>query len=149
MILEVTFTSFKCMTGCGDSDAGSAAPIPPGSVPSATTAIGSLPTGAPVPSSPSGPLSPLNPNNNSSNNSGNSNGICTTRRIRKSWQELSGQERTTFINALHSLKQMPSIQGRSNRYEDFVADHGDATRHAHSNVGPVCRLPACAPSHSP
>ena len=104
----------------------SAGPIPPAASPTVTS--GALPSGAPLPSNPSAPFPP------SSNNNNNGNGVCSTRRVRKSWQELSGQEKSTFINALRTMKQMPSIRNRVNRYEDFVAEHGDATRHAHSNV---------------
>ncbi|KAJ3101358.1 hypothetical protein HDU97_001399 [Phlyctochytrium planicorne] len=52
------------------------------------------------------------------------NPACNTPRSRKDFRDLSENEQNTFMNAMNTLHQIPSLLGRRNRYHDYVALHG-------------------------
>ncbi|KAJ3206571.1 hypothetical protein HDU67_008092 [Dinochytrium kinnereticum] len=56
---------------------------------------------------------------------------CTTPRVRKDIRDLSDAERKVFFDALNTLNRIPSLMGRRNRYQDYVASHGAGGRWFH------------------
>ncbi|KAI9141901.1 hypothetical protein BKA69DRAFT_1038209 [Paraphysoderma sedebokerense] len=62
-------------------------------------------------------------------------GNCQQVVLRKEWRECTEQEKRLFIDALQRLRQKPSQNGQSSRYEDFVHWHVEASSYAHG--GPL------------
>ncbi|KAJ3206570.1 hypothetical protein HDU67_008091 [Dinochytrium kinnereticum] len=56
---------------------------------------------------------------------------CTVPRVRKDIRDLSDAERRVFFDALNTLNRLPSLMGRRNRYQDYVASHGAGGRWFH------------------
>ena len=81
------------------------------------------------------PAEPSVPSSIPSNNPvPNQNGqICSNPRIRKSWTELSNEEKSRFVNAVTQIKSKPpQTSSATNRYEDFVITHDLYKSRAHN-----------------
>ncbi|KAI8840440.1 hypothetical protein BJ741DRAFT_597318 [Chytriomyces cf. hyalinus JEL632] len=51
-------------------------------------------------------------------------GACSSTTNRKDLRDLSDTDKATFFKALETLRTIPSLLGRENRYQDYVVFHG-------------------------
>ncbi|TPX75888.1 hypothetical protein CcCBS67573_g02855 [Chytriomyces confervae] len=51
-------------------------------------------------------------------------GACSSTANRKDLRDLSDTDKATFFKALETLRTIPSLLGRENRYQDYVVFHG-------------------------
>jgi tyrosinase len=67
--------------------------------------------------------------------------------VRKRVSNLSAAEKTAFVNAVLELKQQPSLEGTTSRYDDFVAVHMHSMMPAPGTKGWAHQGPAFLPWH--
>lgn len=79
----------------------------------------------------------------------NSTGTCTPEnvRVRKLFENLTGEERIAYTSALNCLMQLPAktpsalAEGAKTRYDDFVVAHINQTLTIHGTVSQASNVP--------